>query len=163
MFVGFGDAIYNAADRRFKGRAIPEEEVQLNRLPNSAREITRCALAWNGNRDSQLVTGSEVSRNRLEAELAEMPAVLHLGTHVLPNPAVPDQALIALGLRPSGSNEYLAPAEIAHLGKAIGLVTLSGCHSGSGRADRGLGLQGLSRAWLLAGRAKCGRDLLADS
>jgi CHAT domain-containing protein len=85
------------------------------------------------------------------AEMDRGPAVLHFGTHVLPNPAAPEQVMIALGLRPTGSSDYLAPADLLSIRKRVGLVTLSGCDSGSGRAYAGLGIQGLTRAWLLAG------------
>lgn len=47
--------------------------------------------------------------------------------------------------------DVLAPAEISSSRQAAALVTLSGCGSGRGEALPGLGLFGLSRAWLLAG------------
>jgi CHAT domain-containing protein len=83
--------------------------------------------------------------------IAKRPAVLHLAAHVLPHPQSPDQVLIALGLQPDGMANYLSPADIAAARTPVGLVTLSGCGSAAGAALPGLGLFGLTRAWLVSG------------
>jgi CHAT domain-containing protein len=77
--------------------------------------------------------------------------VLHVAAHVIRDPEQDQQVLIALGLRPNGTPDYLSAAEIATWSEPVGLVTLSGCGSGSGSAPAGLGLFGMTRAWLQAG------------
>jgi CHAT domain-containing protein len=58
---------------------------------------------------------------------------------------------LVLSLNERGTAEYLTPAEIAGWNCPVGVVVLSGCHSGTGEALPGAGLVGLTRAWLLAG------------
>ncbi|MBC7927507.1 MAG: CHAT domain-containing protein [Bryobacteraceae bacterium] len=149
-FVGFADPIYNGADPRWKIRPA-SFEAELPRLPGSAREMNRCARSWNGRTSPIQVTGAAVRREALMAQLEQHPSVLHFGTHVLPHPVAQDQVMIALGLKPTGEADYLTPAEISRFRRPVGLVTLSGCSSGSGKAYGGLGLFGLSRAWLVSG------------
>ena len=78
-------------------------------------------------------------------------SVLHIATHFFAHPAIPDQVLIALGREPSGELEFLGPADIALNRASASLVTLSGCNSGGGATLPGLGVFGLTRAWLTAG------------
>jgi CHAT domain-containing protein len=85
------------------------------------------------------------------AAAANGPAVLHIAAHFVPHPAFADEVLIALGVRRSGDAEYLGPSDIAFQRMRVGLVTLSGCSSGSGASLPGLGIFGLTRAWLTAG------------
>jgi CHAT domain-containing protein len=150
-FVGVADARYNAADPRWRPAPTQVTGPELARLPGTAREIRYCARAWGRDQSPVLLTGEAVTRERVSELLAERPAILHLAAHVMPHPEVPDQVMIALGLQPSGIGDYLSPSEIAVQRHHIGLVTLSGCGSGSGLALPGLGLFGLTRAWLLAG------------
>jgi CHAT domain-containing protein len=98
-----------------------------------------------------LVTGPAVSAATVRTLLREHPAVLHFAGHVAPHPKWPEQVLLALGVQPSGRLDVLGPAEIVSGRLSADLVTLSGCGSGSGEALPGLGLFGLTRAWLLAG------------
>ncbi|MBC8165870.1 MAG: CHAT domain-containing protein [Bryobacteraceae bacterium] len=148
-FIGMADPIYNAADSRFqKGTA---EGLQLARLPGTRQEIDNCSRAWGLDPSPVLLTGMEFSEKQMKLQLDRHPAVLHLAAHVLPHPKSADQIMIALGLKHGQQPEYLMPAEIARWRKPVGLVTLSGCSSGTGDAHPGLGLFGLTRAWLLAG------------
>lgn len=151
-FAGIADAIYNGADpRRRSGSA--SGPLQLARLPGSLREINRCVRAWGRDTQPEIATGGQVNRDTVLRLMSSGPAVLHLAAHVLPHPKIADQVMIALGVQPSGEAEYLAPADIAPRQIEVGLVTLSGCGSASGKALPGVGLFGLTRAWLTAGAA----------
>jgi CHAT domain-containing protein len=150
-FVAVGDAIYNGADPRRKSTIHARSEDSLARLPGSADEIRKSAEAWGIDKEPVLLTGRAVNEQTLRDALQLRPAVLHFATHVVKHAASPDQVLIALGLQDNGEAGYLGPAEVASMKHAIGLVTLSGCGSGQGSALPGLGLFGLTRAWLMAG------------
>jgi CHAT domain-containing protein len=98
-----------------------------------------------------LLTGSSVNRQNLEQALAKRPAVVHWATHVIRDPKEPDHVLLALGLQAGDGEIFVGPAEISAWRQRIGLVTLSGCGSGLGSVLPGLGLFGLTRAWLVSG------------
>jgi CHAT domain-containing protein len=151
-FMAVADARYNAADPRWGGSppsAAPGQ--QLTRLPGTGREAAVCARSWGRDSGPVILIGADVNRSAVLKALASRPAVFHMAAHVLPHPQSPDQVLIALGLQPGGIADYLSPADIAAAKTPVGLVTLSGCGSASGVALPGLGLFGLTRAWLVSG------------
>ena len=149
LFAGVADAVYNGADSRMKltGRA----QLELQRLPATRSELEMCSRAWGGDSGAALLIGPGVGRAGIESLVAKNPRVLHIGTHVIRHPQAPDQVMIALGLKADGEAEFLTPAEIVRWRSPLGLVTLSGCGSGGGESRPGLGLFGLTRAWLVAG------------
>jgi tetratricopeptide (TPR) repeat protein len=151
-FAAVADPRYNAVDPRWGGN--PPDAVagqQLARLPGTGREAAVCARAWALDPNPTVLRGADVNRSSVLRVISGRPAVLHLAAHVLPHPRSPDQVLIALGLQPDGMADYLSPADIAAAKTPVGLVTLSGCGSASGVALPGLGLFGLTRAWLVSG------------
>ena len=167
VFVGVGDAIYNAADPRFSSerqarssrshplaasaaRGLPF--LALPRLVASGPELEACAHAWGGT--AVLLRGADASRERLQQQLVQGPAVLHFATHFLPAASGPTSGWIALSVNPRGEAELLSPEEISHWKINTPLVVLSGCQSAAGAALPGSGLLGLTRAWLAAG-ARC--------
>ena len=150
LFLGVGDPIYNRADDRLSGTpAAIGNALPLPRLVGSGPEIEACARAWSG--PAVLLRGSDVSREKLAAQLGRRPAVVHLAAHYLQSAARYRDGLIALSLSPSGSTELLTAFEISRWRLETGLVVLSGCHSAVGAALPGTGVLGLTRAWLAAG------------
>jgi CHAT domain-containing protein/Tfp pilus assembly protein PilF len=148
-FVGIADPVYNGADTRIPGGQ--RFQTELARLPGTGEEVSKCSRAWGLDDHPVLLTGLAVTREAIRSQLSRGPAVLHFAGHVLSLPGSADQVMIALGLQESGEVEYLTPAEIAASRQNVGLVTLSGCSSGTGQTHSGLGLFGLTRAWLLSG------------
>ncbi len=152
-FVGVGDPVYNQADPRWPRErerpALPQPSLELPRLASSGLEIRECSRLWNSS-DTVLLDGTAACRTRLREALRGRPGVLHLATHVLSPPDGPENAVIALSLRSPGAPELLTSSEIVSLGAAR-LVVLSGCSSGAGAALPGVGLIGLTRAWMAAG------------
>lgn len=164
-FVGVGDAIYNTADPRWRGRqavpvspgsrtglwaaaAAPGNGIRLARLPVSHREVEACARAWDpAGTSSILLEGARASIPELRKTLRAAPGIVHLATHVIDSPLGAHQ-LIALSLSERGEPDMLSPADIKALSTSAGLVALSGCGSGRGDAVPG---EGLVRAWLAAG------------
>jgi len=164
-FVGIGDPIYNTADSRYKnsdeyrpasfirfGR-IPRSDstLTLARLPGSGREVEGCARVWPAADPATVLSGRNLTREKLEGLLSSHPAVLHIATHVVQPMAQRELAIIAIGLDARGQPDFLTPTEIAAHQYKPGLVVLTGCSSGRGKALPGVGLLGLTRAWLLSG------------
>jgi CHAT domain-containing protein len=149
-FVGYGDAVYNRADPRFRHSGQQRSDdatLELARLPGSATEVRECARVWK-DAPSLLLLGAD--RGQLEAALSRRPALLHLAAHVVAS-ADAQQVLIALGLDRQGRPDFLAPLEISRKRYGVPLVVLSGCSSGRAQVLPGAGLGGLTRAWLLGG------------
>jgi CHAT domain-containing protein len=163
QFVGIGDPIYNTADSRlprqaeqappswFRLQAAEVTEPPLTRLPGTGQEVERCARAWTGAGKPVLLRGTGATRQAIERALSAHPAVLHFATHVYQPMAQRELAMIAIGLDMHGQPDFLTPNEIAAHRYQPGLVVLTGCSSGQGRAMPGVGLIGLTRAWLLSG------------
>jgi CHAT domain-containing protein len=157
-FQGIADPVYNLADSRIPAQParLPDgAAARLNRLPGTAREAAAAANLWlkaNPAGRVKLLTGLDATGKRLFEASASRPAVLHLATHVVANE---DRTLLALGLmgvpERAGPPELIGAEQIAARRTSPDLVVMSGCASGRGRPIGGAGLQGLARAWILAG------------
>jgi CHAT domain-containing protein len=123
----------------------------LARLPGTKREAVRSAAAWRRDPSPSFLSGLRLSRSSLRQALDRIPGVLHIAAHIVEHPSSQGQVMIGLGLQDTGTPDFLTPAEIATWNHSTPLVTLSGCGSGRGKAFPGLGLFGLTRAWLLSG------------
>ena len=171
-FLGVGDPIYNQVDPRWRGPVSADSSTgQLQRLVGSRNEVESSAKTWvAGGGTAVVLQGPEARRDAFLGRLEERPAVIHLATHVLFPTANREQGLIAFSLgdardgesRNSGSTnvgsprmaaepEFLTTSEIAGLRVPGALVVMTGCATGSGEAQAGAGLLGLTRAWLMAG------------
>ncbi len=165
-FIGVADPVYNTADARWKGSppasffslfaAHAEDtsnggDLQLSRLPGSAREVAACAAAWGGSSKPILLEGADASRAKLQSALDRHPAILHFATHVLHSRQDARPGLIILSLARNGRQEVLSPVEIATWNLNGALVSLSGCSSGSAGTLPATGLMGLTRACQAAG------------
>jgi tetratricopeptide (TPR) repeat protein len=155
-FVGIGDPIYNLADARlervrFADARTISSGATLARLVGSEKEI-QSAAKETGFPTPVLLTGTRATRENLVAALNRDTSVVHFAVHVVSPPDQPQQAALALSIK-NGIPELLTPEVIASLHVPGSLVVLSGCSSGQGKILPGVGLVGLSRAWLLAGAA----------
>jgi len=85
--------------------------------------------------------------------------VIHIAAHVDAGaPSAPGEAnplagrpRIPLSLHSDGSADALFPEALIRLQLPSSVVVLSGCDSSRGKARPGLGLTGLSQAWILGG------------
>jgi CHAT domain-containing protein len=176
-FLGVGDPIYNQVDPRWRGPVSARSPaVQLQRLVGSRMEVESSARTWvAGGGAAVVLQGPEAQRDAFLEKLEQRPAVIHLATHVLFAQANREQGLIAFSLGDSRNGdprnggwrhrdsandgspaiaaepEFLTTSEIAGLRVPGALVVMTGCATGSGEAQAGAGLLGLTRAWLMAG------------
>jgi CHAT domain-containing protein len=166
-FLGVGDPIYNQVDPRWRGPVFSGSSTgQLQRLVGSRMEVESSAETWvAGGGAAVVLQGPEAQRDTFLGRLQRRPAVIHLATHVLFPNANREQGLIAFSLGTSGDHdathagspgiaaepEFLTTSEIARLRVPGALVVMTGCATGSGEAQAGAGLLGLTRAWLMAG------------
>ena len=151
-FAGFGDAIYNPADKRWNHKKLlnwPDADSQLNltRLPGSGREVKAALNVWG---KGALYTGAQASKANVAKALAAGPGILHLATHVVKAPRS-RSGMIVLSLDGKGELDYLDMRQIVLQPIQTELVVMSGCASGDAIALPASGLMGLTRAWLGAG------------
>jgi CHAT domain-containing protein len=159
-FLGVGDPIYNVADPRWEGPKaawLPSlfqaglfqagPRAQFGRLVGSAQELSGSASNWAGT-GTVLLEGSSARRDPFLKKLDQAPVVVHLATHVVD---CGTQACLAFGLGTNGASEFLSTTEVASLRVSGTLVAMTGCDSASGEVRAGSGLQGLTRAWQMAG------------
>ena len=157
QFLGVGDPIYNQVDPRWRGPVSNHSSTgQLQRLVGSRNEVESSAETWvAGGGAAVVLQGPEAQRDVFLERLEQRPAVIHLATHVLFPTANREQGLIAFSLgdspRIAAEPEFLSTSEIAGLRVPGALVVMTGCATGSGEAQAGAGLLGLTRAWLMAG------------
>jgi tetratricopeptide (TPR) repeat protein len=154
-FLGIGDAVYNFADARlgpsfrpasFHGRQ--QLTSPLGRLVGSGHELSNAVSHF---QHVQLLTGLHATSVDIAAALHDDPTVIHFAVHVISPAGEPENAALALSLSANGLPELLTPELIATYRVPGSLVVLSGCDSQQGKTIAGVGLTGLSRAWLLAG------------
>jgi CHAT domain-containing protein len=164
-FAGVGDAVYNRADARWRGRtsgwleslsgwprkthAAAPAALGLSRLPGSGPEIAACAREWET--APILLQGRDATKENVRRAVEAHPAVVHIAAHVLQRPEHSTDAMIALSLSDSGEDQLLGPVEVGGWSADGSLIVLSGCSSGAGPAHPGAGLMGMTRAWLMAG------------
>jgi CHAT domain-containing protein len=153
-FAGVGDPIYNLADSRLNGTAqfvtasYSKNVNLLGRLVGSSREVRDAAALFP---TSRVLTGTDANAENVRALVEQQPSILHFAVHVVSPESHPEDAALALSLRSDRLPELLSP-ELVTTYKVPGtLVILSGCDSQQGKDVPGVGLRGLSRAWLMAG------------
>jgi len=149
LFAGLGDPVYNGADPRYQG-APPDPPAELARLAGSATEVRQAAGLWRQRGyDARVLLGPEASSRNLRQLLDQRPGVVHVATHVGVHPDTANPYL-ALSLQ-NGRPDEFGPQSLSAFRLPGTLVMMAGCGSGRGAVAPGVGLQGLTRAWLLAG------------
>jgi CHAT domain-containing protein len=101
--------------------------------------------------NSDILTGSQASTDRVRSLVERQPAIIHFAVHVISPEGRPENAALALTMGKNRMPELLTPELIDTFHIPGSLVVLSGCDSQQGKAVPGVGVLGLGRAWLLAG------------
>jgi CHAT domain-containing protein len=83
--------------------------------------------------------------------LDSRPAVIHFAVHVVSPPERPEDAALAMTVGRNRVPELVTPELITTYRVPGSLIVMSGCDSQQGKAVPGVGVRGLSRAWLLSG------------
>ena len=127
-----------------------EETLRVPSIPSSAveaREIARYAAAA-----SEVYTGAEASERRVKTVGLGRFRVLHFATHGLVSEEAPSRSALVLSSEErDGEDGLLQVREIYHLELDSDLVVLSACRTARGRLLAGEGVQGLARAFFVAG------------
>jgi CHAT domain-containing protein len=152
-FAGIGDPAYNLADPRLVGTSgqqkfPPDTQSSLARLVGSGTEVRQASLAFP---QSTVLTGTEASPEGLQKILDSRPAVIHFAVHVVSPPERPEDAALAMTIGRNRVPELVTPELITTYRVPGSLIVMSGCDSQQGKAVPGVGVRGLSRAWLLSG------------
>jgi len=153
QFAGIGDPVYNMADTRYKSTRTPDAgplatTTTLARLVGSGSEVRGAAAMFTG---ATVLTGMEAVPERLPALFKTGPNVVHFAVHVVSPADRPEEAALAMSVGPDRFPELLTPELIATYRVPGSLIVMSGCDSQQGKAVPGVGVKGLSRAWLMAG------------
>jgi len=116
-------------------------------LPNARGEVQSIGRLFPG---GTTFLGERASEERMKKEELSSYRYLHFAAHGYFDGANPERSGIVLAL--GGSDDgFLQAREISKFELRADLVTLSACQSGLGRVLDGEGVQGLSRAFFLAG------------
>ena len=150
--TGIGDPVYNQADTRVSPmQNVSADWLQLNRLPASTQELARSMTVLRANHwTTEERTGMSATVATLRSTLQRSPDILHLSTHFVPQ--VGSAHLLAIGLSPErGGNTVFTALDLNSVRTRTKLVVLSGCSSSTGEIVPSIGINGLSRAFLIAG------------
>jgi CHAT domain-containing protein/tetratricopeptide (TPR) repeat protein len=165
----FADAVYSANDPRVAGAGVrrnePAAEAETLRwateagmahLPRlvASRDEAKAIAALNGESRTSIDLGFKAAADTVRKKDWSQYAVVHFGVHALLNTQRPAFSGVVLTMvDPNGRprDGVLWLNDIYQLHMPVELVVLSGCHTANGREIPGEGLEGLSRAFFLAG------------
>jgi len=162
-FVGFGDPVYDF-DRFRKGERedVPQGDGKaalaryagmagrLSRLEASGDEVRGIDLMFReGNREGKTLLRAEARESYAKGQAMERYGYIHFSMHGILAPGY--QAIAFSQIPGEGEDGLLTLGEIMNLRYNARLVVLSACQTGLGRAERGEGVTGLTRAVMYAG------------
>jgi CHAT domain-containing protein/tetratricopeptide (TPR) repeat protein len=165
----FADAVYTANDPRVSGARArqkePESEAEIVRwateagmahLPRlvASRDEAKAIATLNGESRTSVDLGFAAATETVRSRDWSQYAVVHFGVHALLNTERPAFSGVVLTMvDPNGEprDGVLWLNDIYQLHMPAKLVVLSGCRTANGREVPGEGLEGLSRAFFLAG------------
>lgn len=152
--VAFSDPVYNSADKRTDStKVLPirqarfETGLQLSRLPFTAQEAGESlAVCRKAGFETETFLGTNASLSNLRTAIAGSPDILHLATHIVSDSRDSGQSFLAFS-----QAQLFGPLDLNANRSSTRVVVLSGCNSSAGEVISGIGIAGLSRAWLISG------------
>ncbi len=151
--VAIGDPVYNQADRRVSlNQTTSLDLLQLNRLPASTKEIQQSLSVLSASNWSITErTGLAASAGALRDALTSSPDILHLSTHFVKQGGSNPMLNIALSPMSGFGGGLFSSLDLNSVRTKTKLVVLSGCNSSTGQIVPTIGVNGLSRAFLISG------------
>jgi len=125
-----------------------ERGYAFTALPNARAEATAIGRLFPA---SKIFFGADASEGKLKEGASKEIWYLHFAAHGYFDGEKPERSGIVLAQESRNEDGFLQAREIAQLSLDADLVTLSACQSGFGKVLDGEGVQGLSRAFFLAG------------
>jgi len=144
-YIGFGPDYSSALNESLIDANILNPNKKLTALSLSVPEIKKSAVLFS---DNSIYLNKEATKS-VFTEIAEQANILHLSMHAVVDYTVPDNSCLLFS---DFDKEFiLKTPEVAALDLHSDLVILSSCQSAAGLTTKGEGVQGLSRAFILAG------------
>lgn len=154
QLVAFGDPQLPGTSPAFSsvGTSGSRGRLELRPLPHAREEALHLARTIPG---SRAFVGEQATEKRFFEE-AQIANILHVASHALIDDRRPAYSGLVLAADSAASglpsaDGFVQAFEVLRERLSLDLVTLSGCETGRGLSVRGEGLQGLSRAFRLAG------------
>jgi len=144
-YVGFGPSYSNQLAKKIVAKRLAKLEGNLVDIPMAVEEVES---SLDNYEDGRAFINSDATKEEflIQASSAD---ILHLSMHGLVDYETPDNSSL---LFHDGVDDFaLRASEIGQLDIDPDLVILSSCQSASGQINRAEGVQGLSRAFILAG------------
>ena len=145
--MAFADPSRGQADSSVMKEHL-ERGYAFTALPNARTEAAAIGRLFPA---SKIFVGAEASEGQLKSGTSKDIRYLHFAAHGYFDGEKPERSGIVLAQESGGEDGFLQAREIAQLSLDADLVTLSACQSGLGKVLDGEGVQGLSRAFFLAG------------
>ena len=144
-YVGFGPQYSAELSHKLRELNLLDSTERLSDLNMGVNEIKESASYYS--RQSVYTEGQATKSNFMA--IADAFDILHLSMHGLVDYQVPDNSSLIFY---DGDDDFvLKSTDITALDLESDLVILSSCHSAAGAITKGEGVQGLSRAFILAG------------
>lgn len=144
-YVGFGPSYSDQLGKKIVLKRLAKLDGNLVDIPMAVEEVER---SMNNFKDRKVFVNSDATKEQFINQ-ASSADILHLSMHGLVDYETPGNSSL---LFHDGVDDFaLRASEIGQLDINPDLVILSSCQSASGAINRAEGVQGLSRAFILAG------------
>lgn len=143
-YVGFSSSYSNGLNEKLLDRKRFFGETALTQLTLSKKEVEEASKIFNG----QIFLEREANLENFKTHAGNA-KVLHLSLHGLVDQNDPTRSCVVFD--DTADDFLLSPQDLYKNNIMADLVLLSACHSASGKIYSGEGVQGMTKAFILAG------------